>query len=163
MKKKVIIYILLITLTSFITIKETYAYFTTNFKVNVSSTSSNVICDAVISDVSPSEKSKLGYSEFKVTVKNYDESNELTRENINYTLVIENKNNSNGEFGYNNIFSNGNGLPQNVNIGEDDIQIVGQMSNDSTIDNEYIIQVKTPSGTTENVSYKVMLKCSQAN
>ena len=58
MKKKPLLFILLVIMISFIVVKETYAYYVTNFNVNVSSTSSNVICDAVISNVSASEKSK---------------------------------------------------------------------------------------------------------
>lgn len=150
MKKKAIVYILSIALLSFVTIKGTYAYYTTNFKVKVSSTSSSVICDAVISNVTTAEKSKLGYSEFKVTVKNYDTSNNVTIEPFNYTLSIVNNDNSNGEFGYNNVFNN-------------NLQLTGQMTNDSSTNNEYIIQVKTPSGLSENVSYKVLLNCTQTN
>ena len=150
MKKKPLFFILLVFAISFIVVKETYAYYVTNFKVNVSSTSSNVICDAVISDVTSSEKSKLGYSEFKVTIKNYDTSNNVTVEPFNYTLSIVNNDNSNGEFGYNNVFNN-------------NLQLTGQMTNDSSTNNEYIIQVKTPSGLSENVNYKVLLNCTQIN
>ena len=88
MNKKPLFYIILTIILGFVVVRETYAYYVTNFKVNVSSTSSNVICDAVISDVTSSEKSKLGYSEFKVTVKNYDTSNNVTVEPFNYTLSI---------------------------------------------------------------------------
>ena len=151
MKKKPLFFILLVIMISFIVVKETYAYYVTNFNVNVSSTSSNVICDAVISNVTATEKSKLGYSEFKVTVKNYNSSNDLTTESFNYTLNIVNTNNSNGEFGYNN---------NNFNSS---LELTGQMSNSTTEDNEYIIQVKTPNGLSENVDYKVLLNCTQTN
>ena len=150
MNKKPLFFIFLTIVLSLVVIKETYAYYTTNFNINVSSTSSNIICDAVISDVTSSEKSKLGYSEFKVTVKNYDTSNNLTIEPFNYTLSVVNNDNSNGEFGYNNVFNN-------------NLQLTGQMTNDSSTNNEYIIQVKTPSGLSENVSYKVILNCTQTN
>jgi hypothetical protein len=148
--KKPLLFIILIITISFIVIKETYAYYATNFNVNVSSTSSNIICDAEISNVTSSEKSKLGYSEFKVIVKNYNESNSITIEPFTYTLSIVNNDNSNGEFGYNNVFNN-------------NLQLTGQMTNDRTTNNEYIIQVKTPSGLSENVSYKVLLNCTQTN
>ena len=150
MNKKPLFFIFLTIVLSLVVIKETYAYYTTNFNINVSSTSSNIICDAVISDVTSSEKSKLGYSEFKVTVKNYDTSNNVTIEPFNYTLSVVNNDNSNGEFGYNNVFNN-------------NLQLTGQMTNDSSTNNEYIIQVKTPSGLSENVSYKVILNCTQTN
>ncbi len=150
MKNKPLFYILLVIMISFVVVKETYAYYVTNFNVNVSSTSSNLICDAVISNVTTAEKSKLGYSEFKVTVKNYNSSNNLTIEPFNYTLNIVNNNNSNGEFGYDNNFNS-------------NLELTGQMSNSTTEDNEYIIQVKTPSGLSENVNYKVLLNCTQTN
>ena len=150
MKRKKIIIILFIFAMSLFVGKETYSYYISRFNVEVTSSSSNIICDADISEVNSNEKNKFGYSEFKVTVRNYDDSDVVTGENFNYTLSIINNDNSNGEFGYNNSFNS-------------NLQLTGQMTNTSLDTNEYIIQVKSTSGLSENVSYKVLLNCTQTN
>ena len=52
MKKKKLIIILLILVLSVIIGTETYAYYVSNMKVNVTATGSNIICDAEIKEVS---------------------------------------------------------------------------------------------------------------
>ena len=96
MRKEKLIIILLALAMCTIVGKETYAYYISNMKVNIISTSSEVICDAEITEVPNAEKTKLGYSEFKVIVKNHDSSNNITKEPFNYTLNIENNGTTNG-------------------------------------------------------------------
>ncbi len=148
-RKKIIIILLTLTLTT-ITIKKTYSYYISRTSVNVKASSSDVKCDAEITNVSETEKNKFGYSEFKVVVKNYDNQNNLTNENFNYVLSIENSNESNGLFGYNNQFNNR-------------VEITDSMSNNAQNSKSYIFQVKTEDGQSKNISYKVNLKCIQSN
>lgn len=150
MKKKKLIIILLILVLSVIIGTETYAYYVSNMKVNVTATGSNIICDAEIKEVSNEEKNKYGYSEFKVIVKNHDSSNNLTKESFNYTLSVENTDNSNGMFANNGEFNN-------------TLEITDTMSNNESADKTYFIQVKTENGTSANVKYKVKLNCIQNN
>lgn len=150
MKKKKLIIILLILVLSVIIGTETYAYYVSNMKVNVTATGSNIICDAEIKEVSNEEKNKYGYSEFKVIVKNHDSSNNLTKESFNYTLSVENTDNSNGMFANNGEFNN-------------TLEITDTMSNNESTDKTYFIQVKTENGTSANVKYKVKLNCIQNN
>ncbi len=149
MKKKNLVIILLALAMIFVVGKETYAYYISRTAVNVTATSSNVICDAVITEVSNEEKSKFGYSEFKVIVKNYDTANNITKESLDYTLTIEN-NGSNGLFGYNNDFNSS-------------LEFTDTMSSGTKEDKSYIIAVKGNSGLSENINYKVKLNCSQKN
>lgn len=150
MRKEKLIIILLALAMCTIVGKETYAYYISNMKVNIISTSSEVICDAEITEVPNAEKTKLGYSEFKVIVKNHDSSNNITKEPFNYTLNIENNGTTNGVFGYNDTFN------QNL-------EITGQMSNNTSTETGYIIKVKANSGLQETVNYKVKLSCVQTN
>lgn len=150
MNRKKIIFILLIATLIIIVGKETYSYYISRFNISINSTTSEVICDAEITEVSSSEKSKLGYSEFKVIVKNHDSSNNITKEPFNYTLNIENNGTTNGVFGYNNSFN-------------ENLEITGHMLNNTSTETEYIIQVKANSGLLETVNYKVKLNCIQTN
>lgn len=148
-RKKIIIMLLVLTMIVIVG-KETYAYYFSRTNVSVKADSSNVICDAAIGEVSQAEKGKLGYSEFKVTVKNYDTSDNVSKEPFSYTLTVENNNGNNGVFGYNNNFDSG-------------VSITDTMTNSGKTDRDYIIQVKTSDGLGENVGYKVKLKCTQSN
>ena len=146
MKKKYII-IALIVVFALVAINETYSYYYRRMSVNVTSTSSNIKCDAEIQEVTNSEKGIYGYSEFKVVVKN-TENNELTGEAFDYTLTFEDTNNSNSVFGYNNEFNQ-------------DLTIHGFLSNDQARSDSYIIQVKSSNGLSTNAGYKVNLNCVQ--
>lgn len=148
MKKGIIIAALLIVATLFIANK-TYSYYIRRMKVNVSSTGSNIKCDAEIQAVDNNEKSIYGYSEFKVVVKN-TESNEVTGEPFTYTLTFENETGSDAIFGYNNEFSS-------------DLSVTGSLANDQARSNSHIIQVKSNSGLSETINYKVNLSCVQQN
>ena len=149
MKKKFIIIGALFVVVSIFVAHETYSYYFRRMKVNVTSTSSDIKCDAEIQTVSSSEKSIYGYSEFKVVVKN-TESNALSGEPFTYTLTFENETGSDAIFGYNNEFS------QNLSI-------TGNLTNDQVRENGYIIQVKSNNGLSENIDYKVNLNCVQQN
>ena len=148
MKKGIIIAALLIVATLFIANK-TYSYYFRRMNVNVSSTSSDIKCDAEIQTVASDEKSIYGYSEFKVVVKN-TESNEVTGEPFTYTLTFENETGSDAIFGYNNEFSS-------------DLSVTGSLANDQARSNSHIIQVKSNSGLSETINYKVNLSCVQQN
>ena len=146
MKKKYII-VALIVVFALVAINKTYSYYYRRMSVNVTSTSSNIKCDAELQEVTGSEKSIYGYSEFKVVVKN-TENNEVTGEPFNYTLTFEDTNNSNSVFGYNNEFNQ-------------DLTIHGFLLNDQATSDSYIIQVKSSNGLSSNVNYKVNLNCVQ--
>lgn len=148
MKKVVIIAALFVATTLFIA-QGTYSYYIRRMKVNVTSTGSNVKCDAEIQEVSNNEKSIYGYSEFKVVVKN-SESNSVTGEPFSYTLTFENETGSDAIFGYNNEFSQ-------------DLSVTGSLTNDQARTNSHIIQVKSNSGLSETINYKVNLSCVQQN
>ena len=148
MKKVVIIGALILVATLFIA-QGTYSYYVRRMKVNVTSTGSNVKCDAEIVEVSSDEKSIYGYSEFKVVVKN-TENDEVSGEPFNYTLTFENETGSDAIFGYNNEFSS-------------DLSVTGSLANDQARTNSHIIQVKSNSGLSENINYKVNLSCVQQN
>lgn len=151
MKKKTIIILLFVALAiTLITIKESYAYYVMKTNISISSTSSNVICDAEIQSVNNNEKSIFGYSEFKVVVKNYDTSNNRTAEAFDYVLTVENESGSSAIYGYNNVF-------------DSNLSINGTMSNDTNKDDSHIIQVKSNSGLSENINYKVKVNCIQKN
>ena len=149
MKKKVLIVLSLFLLVTAFAVNKTYSYYFRRMKVNVSSTSSNIKCDAEIQEVTNSEKSIYGYSEFKVVVKN-SENNVVTGEAFDYTLTFENENNSDAIFGYNNSFSQ-------------DLSVNGSLGNSSASTNSHIIQVKSNNGLSENINYKVNLSCVQHN
>lgn len=146
MKKKYIILVLMLVLT-IVSINKTYSYYYRRMSVNVTSTSSEIKCDAELQEVNDSEKGPYGYAEFKVIVKN-TENNELTGEPFNYTLTFEDTTNSNIIFGYNNVFNS-------------NLTIQGSLSNDEERTDSYIIHVKSTNGSSENVGYKVNLKCVQ--
>ena len=147
MKRKYVI-ILLLFIAVFISLGyKTYSYYVTRFNVSVSSESANIICDAEIQPLA--EKNMYGYSEFKVVVKNYNDSLNLTKEPFKYIITVENNNSSNGIFGYNNEFPN-------------NLSIDGTLLNNSRNQNEHIIQVKSSNGLSENINYKVKVKCVQS-
>lgn len=148
-KKHLIIYLLLVSIAIVIGYK-TYSYYYGDLKVNVTSSGSNIVCDATISNVDSSEASKLGYTEFKVTVKNYDSSDNVSNESFSYTLSITNQDGSNGVFGYNNTFS----TPLEIN---------DTLSSSTKDEKEYIIQVKSNDGTSKTINYNVDLNCVQSN
>ena len=147
MKKRFLIIIVLFLFVFGLVLKKTYSYYYTNMDLTISSTGSDIKCDAEIQSVSSNEKSIYGYSEFKVVVKN-SESNELTGEPFSYTLTFENNTGSDAIFGYNNVFDN-------------NLTINGSLNNDQARTNSHIIQVKSNSGLSENISYKVNLNCVQ--
>jgi len=149
MKRKRILILLLVVAVLVLIGHSTYAYYISRTQVTVSATASNIKCDAEI--ISIQEKSKLGYSQFKVVVKNYDSSDNITKRAFHYTLTIENNNGSNGVFGYNNSFNNS-------------LTFTGDVTSTATkSDVGYVIQVKANSGLSENVDYKVKLNCIQDN
>lgn len=149
MKKKRIILLALIIFAMAIITKETYSYYIRNINVVASSTGSNIICDAIISEVTNNEKSIFGYSEFKVTVKN-NKDNELSQNPFDYVITFENETGSDAIFGYNNEF-------------DSDLSINGSLNNTANADDSYIIQVKSNNGLSESINYKVNVNCTQKN
>ena len=148
-KKKVILGLIITTLLT-ISGSKTYAYYISRTNIEVSSQSSKVICDAEIQEVPSSEKNIFGYSEFKVVVKNYDNSNNVSNEPFDYILTIENNNSSNGLFGYNNQFNS-------------QVEINDSLSNDTQSQKNYSILVKSNDGLASDINYKVKLNCIQSN
>lgn len=150
MKKKTIFILFVVFAITLMTIKESYAYYIKKTSISISSTGSNITCDAEIQNVNSNEKSIFGYSEFKVVVKNYDTNNNRTAEAFDYVLTIENENGSSAIYGYNNVF-------------DPNLSINGTMPNDTNKDDSHIIQVKSNSGLSENINYKVKVNCIQKN
>ena len=147
MKKKSLLYVLLIVGVLVFVSQKTYAYLISETNISVSSTGSNIKCDAEIQEVTASEKSIYGYAEFKVVVKN-TEDNVLSGEPFDYTISFENETGSNAVFGYNNVFS-------------PNPSITGSLANDQARTNSHIFQVKSNNGLSENINYKVKLNCTQ--
>lgn len=148
-KKTILILLFVFFAVTLVAIKETYAYYIMTTNVSISSTGSNIICDAEIQNVNNNEKSIFGYSEFKVVVKNYNTNNRTT-EPFDYVLTIENESGSAATYGYNNVF-------------DTNLFINGTMPNDTNKDDSHIIQVKSNSGLSENINYKVKVNCIQKN
>ena len=144
------VFLAILVFTCLIIFNPTCSYYISNKNVSVTATGSNIICDAEIVEVPSNEKSMYGYSEFKVVVKNHDDYDNVTGVNYDYTLTIENDNSSNGLFGYN-----------NDNF-QSSLVLNGSM-NTSYTENNYIIQVKSTSGSSEAVNYNVSLSCTQSN
>ena len=125
---------------------ETYAYYYRSMKVTVSSSGSDIKCNAFIEDVANEEKSIFGYSEFKVRVTNY-EGDDLTSEPISYSITFENV--------------DGDAIYGTDNEFDSDLVINGTMGNSSEENDSYIIQVKSTSGSSETINYKVNVNCKQ--
>ena len=133
--KKVVLIAVLFVATSLFVAQQTYSYYFRRMKVNVSSTGSNGLWP------------NAGIS--SVVVKN-SESNSVTAEPFTYTLTFENETGSDAIFGYNNEFSQ-------------DLSVTGSLANDQARTNSHIIQVKSNSGLSETINYKVNLNCVQQN
>lgn len=146
--KKVIIGLLSLAMGIMI-LQQTYAYYSSQAQIQVLDYASMIRCDASISSVPVAQRGKFGYSEIKVTVKNYRDG-DLTDVPFHYTIRIENSYGDNGLFGYNNVFN-------------DTLTITDSMENDQTIDKDYIIQVKSVTGLSEYVDYRINLDCVQDN
>lgn len=133
---------------------QTYSRYIKNVSVNVSTTSSDIICDATI-DNPGTYISDDGWAYFKVIVKNYDTNNNITKLPVQYYLNVYNQEGYSAtyryldELGYTNEFGS-NIVTKNYHF-EPNTQ-------DSHVIN---IEVKTSSLTSENVNFIVDLICSQ--
>ena len=90
MKKKVLLLFLVVAIFALIgvpNITKTYSRYNKNVNVNVSTTSAKMICDATI-DNPGTYISNDGWAYFKVIVKNYDTSGNITQVPIQYNLTV---------------------------------------------------------------------------
>lgn len=164
MKKKLIIFLLLIVIVS-TSSYITYSYIRSNTKISITSEPTKFICEY---DVKTNPlKSKYGYSEILVTVKNYKiidkngkEETVLSEVPFKYDINVYNseykdldntiENDVIGQFGYNHNFTS-------------NLTIKDKIVSTSKTDKVHKIQIKTNSNISEQVNYKVKVDCIQLN
>lgn len=143
-KGYVIILLFMITFATFVGYK-TYSYYSARFNVTAEGTGGVMVCDFEIDEPYVYEKDEYGYSEFKIQIKDSDDSGKYSDVIINYTLTIENREGSNGLFS-----EDGNNFSSKLVL------------NGEYNDTERIIKVKTADGSSSNIDYKIDLKCVQS-
>lgn len=93
-KKYIILICVIVTLA--ILAKVSYAIYESNLKVTYTSNVGNMICDINVEKNDSYTVNGIPY--FIVTVKNYDESGNITAMDMDYTVTIQNEEGSNGIF-----------------------------------------------------------------
>ena len=171
MRKKIII-LLVLALTLTIVVTESYSYYKSKTTVNVTTSGSKVICVAEV-DNKKNYKSKYGYAEIKLNIKNYvvlEEEDGVEKKvaisplPFDYKVKVTNydfkddddliQNDIEGIFGYNHKFPDEN----------EDLIFTGSINNTANkTTNEHRIQVKTDKDITEEVNYKIEVECIQRN
>lgn len=157
MKKKIILLFLVMAifaLIGFPNITKTYSKYNKNINVNVTTTSADMICDATI-DNPGTYISNDGWVYFKVIVKNYDTSGNITKVPIQYNLTVSNQTGSTALYRYLDANGNSNTFASTFTT----INYVFQPgSRQSQVIN---IEVRTDSMTSVNVDFAVDLNCFQ--
>lgn len=140
-------------------IKISYAVYESNIKVSYNSTVGDMVCDISV-DTNESYKVN-GIPYFLVTVRNYDENGNITAMDMEYTVTIKNKDNSNGIFIWKNE-SDGNFIDVYSSQITTSTYSFGKDQKEET----FKVFVKTANGatesrTTENVDIEVVLNAVQ--
>ena len=133
---------------------KTFSRYTKNGSVNITTTSADMICDATI-DNPGTYISNDGWAYFKVTIKNYNTSGDITEVPIQYNLTVSNQTGSSAVYRYLDASGNSNNFESTFTTrnyafttGTQQSQVIN-------------IEVKTDSMTSENVDFKVDLNCFQ--
>lgn len=157
MKKKVLLLFLVVAIFALIgvpNITKTYSRYNKNVNVNVSTTSAKMICDATI-DNPGTYISNDGWAYFKVIVKNYDTSGNITQVPIQYNLTVSNQAGSTALYRYLDASGNSNTFSSSFTTRNYIFQPGSQQT--QTIN----IEVRTDSMTSEDVDFNVDLNCYQ--
>lgn len=157
--KKVLILILLLmgfVISEFSDLNPTYSRYKKDIDVNVTTTSADMICDAEI-DNPGTYISTDGWVYFKVIVKNYNASNEISKIPVQYNLTISNQNGSNALYRYLDAAGNSNEF---INTFTTRNYKFSANTKQSQVIN---VEVRTDSMESENVGFKVDLNCYQVD
>lgn len=158
--KKIKIFVLSFILIAFVFIScvpdKTFSRYTKNGNVNITTTSADMICDASI-DNPGTYISNNGFAYFKVTIKNYNTSGDITEVPIQYNLTVSNQTDSSAVYRYLDTSGNSNDFESTFTtknyafkIGTKQSQVIN-------------VEVKTDSTESEEVDFKVDLNCFQAH
>ena len=95
----IILVVLVLALFCYTGLNQTYSRYKKDIDVNVTTTSADMICDATI-DNPGTYISNDGWAYFKVIVKNYDTSGNITKVPIQYNLTVSNQTGSTALYRY---------------------------------------------------------------
>ena len=132
----------------------TFSRYTKSHSVNITTTSADIICDATI-DNPGTYISNDGWAYFKVIVKNYNTSGNITPLPIQYNLTVSNQSGSSAVYRYLDASGNMNNFESTFTTRN---YTFTTGSRQSQIIN---IEVKTDSMTSEDVDFLVDLNCYQ--
>lgn len=157
MKRKLILLSLVVAIFALIgvpNLTKTYSRYNKNVNVSVTTTSADMICDATI-DNPGTYISNDGWAYFKVIVKNYDTSGNITKVPIQYNLTVSNQTGSTALYRYLDAAGNSNTFASTFTTRNYIFQPGGQQSQVINI------EVRTDSMTSEDVDFAVDLNCYQ--
>ena len=157
MKKKVLLLFFVVAifvLFNYISFNQTFSRYKKEINVNVTTTSADMICDATI-DNPGTYISNDGWAYFKVIVKNYNTSGNITKVPIQYTLTVSNQTGSTALYRYLDASGNLSNFSSIITTGNYVFQSGTQQSQSINI------EVRTDSTTSEDVDFVVDLNCYQ--
>lgn len=131
-----------------------YSKYKKGVNITTSTTTAELICDATL-DNPGTYVSDKGFAYFKVIVKNYDTSNNITKVPMEYNLNITNQDGSDALYRYHDANSNTGGFLASVTTGN------YLFSTSSKQSQEFIVEVRTDSTSIEEVDFSVNLSCYQ--
>ena len=150
----IILVVMVLALFCYYEFDKTYSRYRKDIDVSVTTTSADIICDATI-DNPGTYISNDGWAYFKVIVKNYDTSGNITKVPVQYNLTISNQAGSNALYRYLDAAGTSNSFISTFTTGNYTFTTDSEQS--QVID----IEVKTNSTISENVDFEVDLNCYQ--
>ena len=150
----IILVVLVLALFCYTGLNQTYSRYKKDIDINVTTTSADMICDAEI-DNPGTYISNDGWAYFKVIVKNYDTSGNITKVPIQYNLTVSNQTGSTALYRYLDAAGNSNNF---INTFTTRNYTFTTGSQQSQVIN---IEVRTDSMTSEDVDFAVDLNCYQ--
>ena len=133
---------------------QSYAKYQNDIDVNVTTTTADMICDATV-DNPGTYISSDGWAYFKVTVKNYDTSGNVTKVPIQYNLTVSNQNGSTAYYRYLDASGNSNSFANTFTTRN---YTFAPNTQQSQVIN---IEVRTDSAMSEDVDFAVDVNCYQ--
>ena len=131
-----------------------YSNYRNDIDVNINSKSADLICDVEI-DNPGTYISNDGWAYFKVIIKNYDESGNVTKVPMQYNLTVSNNNGSNAIYRYLDASGNSNDF---INTFTTRNYKFSSEEKESQVIN---VEVRTDSMASENVNFAIDLNCYQ--
>lgn len=141
-------------LLGYVSFNQTFSRYRKDINVSVTTTSADMICDATI-DNPGTYISNDGWAYFKVIVKNYDTSGNITKVPIQYNLTVSNQTGSTALYRYLDASGNSNSFSSTFTTRNYVFQPGTQQSQVINI------EVRTDSMTSEDVDFAVDLNCYQ--